>query len=83
MPSPIDTPMLGEFRKIAGDAVLGAFAKAKGTQYDLQARAAGAKTCLDGLGMLVCQGAESFRLWTGLTPDVEPVLARVRTELNA
>ena len=30
MPSPIDTPMLGEFRKIAGDAVLGAFAKAKG-----------------------------------------------------
>lgn len=30
MPSPIDTPMLGEFRKIAGDAVLGAFSKAKG-----------------------------------------------------
>lgn len=30
MPSPIDTPMLGQFRKIAGDAVLGAFAGAKG-----------------------------------------------------
>jgi NAD(P)-dependent dehydrogenase (short-subunit alcohol dehydrogenase family) len=30
MPSPIDTPMLGEFRKTAGDAVLSAFAKAKG-----------------------------------------------------
>lgn len=30
MPSPIDTPMLGEFRKVAGDAVLGAFARAKG-----------------------------------------------------
>lgn len=30
MPSPIDTPMLGEFRKVAGDAVLGAFAKMKG-----------------------------------------------------
>lgn len=30
MPSPIDTPMLGEFRKVAGDAVLGAFAGAKG-----------------------------------------------------
>lgn len=30
MPSPIDTPMLDEFRKVAGDAVLGAFAKAKG-----------------------------------------------------
>lgn len=30
MPSPIDTPMLQDFRQIAGDAVLGAFAKAKG-----------------------------------------------------
>ncbi|WP_189542574.1 coniferyl-alcohol dehydrogenase [Novosphingobium arvoryzae] len=30
MPSPIDTPMLDDFRKVAGDAVLGAFAKAKG-----------------------------------------------------
>lgn len=30
MPSPIDTPMLNDFRKIAGDAVLSAFAKAKG-----------------------------------------------------
>ena len=53
------------------------------TAFLAQARAAGAKTCLDGLGMLVCQGAESFRLWTGLTPDVEPVLARMRPELNA
>lgn len=30
MPSPINTPMLNDFRKIAGDAVLSAFAKAKG-----------------------------------------------------
>lgn len=30
MPSPIDTPMLDDFRKVAGDAVLNAFAKAKG-----------------------------------------------------
>ncbi|QGN54222.1 coniferyl-alcohol dehydrogenase [Novosphingobium sp. Gsoil 351] len=30
MPSPIDTPMLNDFKQIAGDAVLGAFAKAKG-----------------------------------------------------
>lgn len=30
MPSPIDTPMLGEFRKVAGSAVLDAFAGAKG-----------------------------------------------------
>lgn len=30
MPSPIDTPMLKDFRQVAGDAVLSAFAKAKG-----------------------------------------------------
>lgn len=30
MPSPIDTPMLNDFKQIAGDAVLSAFAKAKG-----------------------------------------------------
>ncbi len=30
MPSPIDTPMLDDFRKVAGDAVLSAFARTKG-----------------------------------------------------
>lgn len=30
MPSPIDSPMLPDFRKVAGDAVLSAFAKARG-----------------------------------------------------
>jgi NAD(P)-dependent dehydrogenase (short-subunit alcohol dehydrogenase family) len=30
MPSPIDTPMLNDFRQVAGDAVLSAFAKVKG-----------------------------------------------------
>lgn len=30
MPSPIDTPMLNDFKQIAGEAVLGAFARAKG-----------------------------------------------------
>ena len=30
MPSPIDTPMLADFKQIAGEAVLGAFAKGKG-----------------------------------------------------
>jgi NAD(P)-dependent dehydrogenase (short-subunit alcohol dehydrogenase family) len=30
MPSPIDTPMLKDFKQVAGDAVLAAFAKARG-----------------------------------------------------
>jgi shikimate dehydrogenase len=32
----------------------------------------------DGLGMLVCQAARSFRLWTGRTPDARAVLDGLR-----
>ena len=39
----------------------------------------GAMRALDGLGMLVEQAAESFRLWRGVQPDTGPVIDSLRT----
>ncbi|AHG65013.1 shikimate dehydrogenase [Advenella mimigardefordensis] len=52
------------------------------TPFLQQARAAGALHTSDGLGMLVYQGAESFRIWNQIEPDAVPVLAALRTELT-
>jgi shikimate dehydrogenase len=55
---------------------------AKPTAFMIQAKKEGASQISDGLGMLVGQAAESFFLWHGKRPDVEPVLATLRAELN-
>ncbi len=41
----------------------------------------GATSTSDGLGMLVCQGAESFFLWRGVKPQTQPVIHLLRREL--
>ncbi len=50
------------------------------TAFVRWARDAGASSAADGLGMLVEQAAESFRIWRGVAPDTEPVIARLRAK---
>ena len=44
------------------------------TTFMQEALAGGAEKVSDGLGMLIEQGAESFRLWTNLIPDTSRML---------
>jgi shikimate dehydrogenase len=48
------------------------------TAFLKQARAQGATTLADGLGMLVEQAAEAFALWRGVRPDTAPVRDMLR-----
>jgi len=48
------------------------------TPFLAAARAGGAATIADGLGMLVAQAAESFLLWRGVRPDTRPVIEALR-----
>ncbi len=48
------------------------------TAFMVWAKANGARKALDGLGMLVRQAAESFYIWRGVRPQVEPVIALLR-----
>lgn len=53
------------------------------TPFLAWAQLQGASRVIDGLGMLVSQAAESFDIWRGVKPSVEPVLHELRTSLNA
>ena len=49
----------------------------EGTAFTRWAQSAGAQRAEMGLGMLVEQAAEAFRLWRGVLPDTGPVLAAI------
>ena len=52
------------------------FYSVENTVFMQEALAAGAEKVSDGWGMLVEQGAESFRLWTNLIPDTSRLLEK-------
>ena len=52
----------------------------KTTPFNQWALDQGAKRVYDGLGMLVEQAAESFRVWRGVSPETASVIERLRTE---
>ena len=64
----------------AGQATLDLVYIPERTPFLRAAEAAGAQP-IGGLGMLVYQGAESFRMWTGLEPPTEVMVAAARAAL--
>ncbi|MDA9558112.1 shikimate dehydrogenase [Vibrio sp.] len=54
---------------------------AEETTFNQWARESGCANCIDGLGMLVGQAAESFSLWRGVMPETFSVEKALRQEL--
>ena len=52
------------------------------TAFNLWAKQHGAIKTIDGLGMLVCQAAESFAIWRGIRPGTRQVIRELRRNLT-
>jgi shikimate dehydrogenase len=76
-PLPLPDGLLGPSLQ-AYDMMYGA----KPTTFLQQAMQAGVIEYADGLGMLVGQAAESFRIWLDRSPKVEPVIQALRAAMG-
>jgi shikimate dehydrogenase len=55
---------------------------AQPTDFLVLAQKAGVTRLADGLGMLVAQAAESFLIWHGVAPDIEPIVQTIRQQMT-
>jgi shikimate dehydrogenase len=78
---PGDPSPLPRSARLRPDAVVIDLVYGRDTAFLRQARSFGCRVN-DGVEMLVRQGAESFRLWTGIDPDLEVMRAACRQELE-
>ncbi|MEO8287408.1 MAG: shikimate dehydrogenase [Chloroflexota bacterium] len=69
-PNTDSTPLPEDVQLHPGLLVYDLVYKPRPTRLLTEARAAGCRT-QDGLAMLVGQGAEAFKLWTGMEPSIE------------
>jgi shikimate dehydrogenase len=79
-PAENDTPIPPELIP-PGVLVFDIVANPPETRLLAEARRRGART-VGGMRMLVYQGAESFRLWTGVEPPLEVMLQAARSAVT-
>ncbi|MEP1217472.1 MAG: shikimate dehydrogenase [Marinobacter sp.] len=72
---PISANVIG-----AGTVVYDMMYSLQTTTFNQWALDHGATLVFDGLGMLVEQAAESFRIWRGVRPETRPVIDELRTD---
>ncbi|NMP30835.1 shikimate dehydrogenase [Thalassotalea sp. M1531] len=56
--------------------------KGEATRFLSWAKQSGSTTCVDGLGMLVGQAAESYYVWRAIKPEQANVLSKLRLDLS-
>ncbi len=72
---PISANVIG-----AGTVVYDMMYSLQTTTFNQWALDHGATLVFDGLGMLVEQAAESFRIWRGVSPETQPVIDELRND---